>query len=371
MELYYTIHILVFLSCVFEFSRTTIKTKRKIILLWCVFFTLFGGLRWKIGGDWDQYYEHFLNSEWSNIFNYDRYGNGAETLEPGFVFINATIKYIFGQFYWYNLIIVGFIQYTYYKFSFEFSHKYPILMYALLMLLATAYFPVRAGLALGVVYWSYKYIRDRQLKKFLLIICCAGMIHNQCFVILPFYWAGHVKLNLISASIIYILFIIAAKIFQDYFIILSAIIGGDLGDKMLSYTNFETEGFKGASYLGWGLNYFFLFIYFYIRKKCNYKNNLWYNTLINIFITYNGLFIVFSNGMGDLTRLASAFFPAQAILFLFSMNYFLSSPNKNYAKLAILFYILYYSYKITSIGSGYFFESTCIPYKTIFDYNII
>ena len=369
MELYYTIHILLFFSCIFELSRT--KSKKKIIIIfWCIFFTLFGGLRWKIGGDWEQYYNHFQNCEWSNIFNYDRYGNGVETLEPGFVFINATIKYIFGEFYWYNLIIVGFIQYTYYKFTLEFSPKYPILMYAFLMLLASAYFPVRAGLALGVVYWSYKYIRERNLKKFLLIVLCAGMIHYQCFIILPFYWVGHIKLNFLIASIIYLLFIISARLFQEYFIILSAIIGGDIGEKALSYSDFETEGFKGPSYLGWALNYFFLCIYFYIRKRGNYQNDIWYNTLINIFIAYNGLFIIFSSGMGDLTRLASAFFPAQAILFLFSINYF-SSINKKYAKLAILFYILYYSYKITGVGSGYFFESTCIPYKTIFDYNII
>lgn len=68
MELYYAVHIALFISTLFECS--SLKNKQRIMILWCIFFILFGGLRWEIGGDWDQYYEHFQNSSWDNIFIY-------------------------------------------------------------------------------------------------------------------------------------------------------------------------------------------------------------------------------------------------------------------------------------------------------------
>lgn len=57
MELYYAVHIALFISTLFECS--SLKNKQRIMILRCIFFILFGGLRWEIGGDWDQYYEHF------------------------------------------------------------------------------------------------------------------------------------------------------------------------------------------------------------------------------------------------------------------------------------------------------------------------
>ena len=167
MELYTTIHILVFLSCLFEF--TSLKTKKKVIIIWVIFFTLFGGLRWRIGNDWDQYYDHFLYSNWNNIFNYDRYGNGREYLEPLFVFLNTFIKSIFKTFYWYNILICFFIQYSFYKFSLKYSLDNPIMLYAFCMIIVPYYFPVRAALAVVICYWTYRYIKERKFWKFLFI----------------------------------------------------------------------------------------------------------------------------------------------------------------------------------------------------------
>ena len=90
-----------------------------------------------------------------------------------------------------------------------------------------------------------------------------------------------------------------------------------------------------------------------------------------MFLCYNGIFIVFSEGMNDLTRLASIFFPAQAILYFYAIKYFKTKKNKIFTLGVITFYIIYYIYKLRSVGTGPFFESTCIPYKTIFDYPIL
>ncbi len=75
MEIYYTIFILLFSCCFLDFININFRTKRNIIIIWCVFFTLFGGLRWNTGGDFDSYYEIFKSANWDNVFNYYRSGD--------------------------------------------------------------------------------------------------------------------------------------------------------------------------------------------------------------------------------------------------------------------------------------------------------
>lgn len=369
MNLYITIHVLVFLSLFFELF--SLRTKKVVMILWCVFFTLFGGLRWRIGGDWDQYYDHFLFSKWSNIFNYDRYGNGVEILEPGFVFFNVVIKSIFGEFYIYNLILVGFIQFTYYKFCNYFFPKNPILPYCLLMLLASNYFPVRAGLSIGICYWAWMFIKERRLLPYLIIVAAAFMIHQQAIVLLPCYWLGYINLKSKWYLIIYPLIAIFSHILQDYFINITSVLGGSITEKAYGYTQFETEGFKGASYAGWILNYFFLCVYLYIRKVGKLTGDVWFTVLLNSFMIYTAIFMVFQNGMGDLSRLSSIFFPVQCILLISSTIFFINSQKSLVVFFTVMSFIAYYVYKLPDCWSGYYFKQTCVPYKTVFDYNII
>lgn len=188
---------------------------------------------------------------------------------------------------------------------------------------------------------------------------------------LPFYWSGRLKWKFFTATFVYILFVSFGYIFREYIILISSILGGGLFEKLYGYTQYETIEDSGPSIAGWILNYFFLIIYFYVRKKNRLEKDFWYNSLITMFLCYNGIFIIFSEGMSDLTRLASVFFPAQAILYFYSIKYFKGQKNQILSYGVIIFYILYYLYKLRSVGAGPYFESTCIPYKTIFDYPIL
>ena len=371
MELYYIIFILVLFSCIFEKASSILK--KRIIIVWCIFFTLFGGFRWKIGGDWDQYYEHFLYSSWSNIFNYDRYGDGRETLEPGFVFINVLLKTLFGQFYMYNLIVCAFTQYTFYKFCYRFAPQCPILMYAYLMILVGNYFPVRAGLSLTVAFWSYQYIEKRNLKNFLITTAIASSIHYQCLILLPFYWLNKIRFNFFSFSILYAAFVIFGYVFQDYFIALTLLSDGDIAEKAYHYTQYETIGKTGANYASWGLNYILImvYLYFYQKNEKSLSNPEWIKVLVNMSIAHSCIYIVFSEGMGDLTRLANLLTPAKAILFVMCYSFFIKSKYTIIRFITFVYVFGYLAYQVTKTCDWYFFEEANVPYKTIFDYQFL
>lgn len=369
MDLYYIIFSLVFASCIFEFSKR--NTKKCVLIIWCIFFTIFGGIRWKTGGDWYQYYEHFLYSSWDNIFNYDRYGDGREQLEPGFVFLNTLIKSVFGEFYIYNTILCAFIQYTYYKMCYKFTPNYPILMYAYLMINSSSYFPVRSWIALAIAYWGYIYIKEQNLKRYIIIVILATLIHNQCILFLPFYWVGRIRFNYLSFTLLYLILIVFSYLFQDYITMFALSMEGNIAEKLYHYTQFETEGKAGANYMSWALNYFLIIAYIYYRECVKLHKDTWINTLLVMSIAHSCIYIVFSGGMGDLTRLAILFLPAKAILFVICFTYFSKGKSFVLKSISTSFLIAFMIYRLTQLCSWYYFEDANVPYKTVFDYNLL
>lgn len=367
MSVYYTIFTLLLLCCLFEFSKS-IRLKRNIIIIWCVFFTLFGGLRWNTGGDFEQYYYHFKQSNWNNIFEYYRYGD--RKMEFGFMFVNVLIKTLFSKFYIYNLIITAFIQFSYYKFCRYFFSNTPIIIFAILMIMSSNYFAVRAGLSVAVVYWAYRYIKEQKLLPFLIIILIASSIHNQCLIMIPFYWIGKIRLNNIVAIVILLSFSSLAYVVQNYVSLLSLSIGGSIGDVAYHYSQRNVGGHvtKGISTLL--MNLFFLINYLYVRKSAMLRNDSFYNTLLNMFLVYVGMYMIFTEEMGEFSRLAGLLFPAQGLLLTYSIIYYSKSKTKIVRYTAMLFFILYYSYKISGYCDGYYFEEVNVPYKSIYDYNI-
>ena len=374
MEIYYCFHLLMLCACVFEIKSS--KTTKKYVMLSLMIVTIiFGGLRWKVGGDWYQYLEHFQYSNWSNIFSYQRRADGT-MLEPLFVFINVLIKTIFGTFWMYNVCVVSFIQIVYYKLSWKFFPQHPLLFYSFLMILIPNYFPVRAGLSIGVSYLAYIYLYERKIVKYLIVIFAAFMIHKQCIVIFPLFWVAYFRkwLTIPSFIALFAAFALLGAVLQDWTVLLSSSIGGDTGDLAYHYTQYQNEGHSQRlnSYVGWGLNFFFLLVYLFVMKKENKDKDRWYITMLIAFILYNGITMAFTEGMGELARLSRLFVLAQVYLFVNAMVYFLSKKRTTHIKyFAVLFFVLYYFYRISQVGKGFYFEMTCLPYKTIFDYFLI
>ncbi len=366
MTFYYTLYA-VFLAFIFVELSPSFRLKKRLMICWSIFFVIYGGIRWNTGGDWDQYYSHFLYSNWNNIFNYDR--NGNETLEPGFVFLNALIKSIFKEYYFFNIFTLAVIEYGIYKFCIKFGQNHPWIPFIMFNL--GVLFPVRAGLSLGVCYLAFLKIKERKLVQFLIILGIAFLIHNQCIALLPLYWLGKLKIKDCYILVLYVFFAISTALLQDVFILLSLTIGGNVAEKAYMYTQIETEGFKGASYMGWVLNFFFLCVYLYVGKKTKVRDSEWYNLLINGFLVYMLIMFAFQDGMGDLARLSSLYFPVQVILFTNAFCYFTNQARGVYGLLAVCFVVAYFIYKWSGICDGYYFKDNTVPYKTIFDYNMI
>lgn len=377
MEIYVCLHILFFFSLLFEI-KSSLKTKKRVMLMWCIVITLFSGLRWGIGPDWEQYYNHFQRSDWGNIFNYDRYENGTHKLEPGFVFINVFTKLFFGKYYWFNLLVSIFMQFTFYKFSICFSPRRPLMMFLFLTIArGTGYFAVRSGIALIFIFWAFRYVKERNLKKYLLSVGLATLIHTQAIIFFPVYFLGRLKINLKIGLLLFFISACLGYIVRDYIQILAIVMGnsGEVGSYLTVYTSSQTLNYDDVtlSLSTIGLNLFFLIVFFWLRKIRNLRTDYFYTVLLYCFLINISFIMVFrEGGMGDLTRLSSLFYPATIILIIDSVNYLTNeNANRILKYFALLFFIAYTLYKLPDAWTGVWFDDFYCPYKTIFDYNYI
>lgn len=362
MELYIFIHVLVVLSTFFELQHNQ-KIKRSVIVIWCVFFILFGGLRWETGNDWAQYLGHFNKVDWSNWINYDRYGDGRFTLEPGFLLLNLIIKTLFGTFWAYNLIVVAFLEFTFYKFAYNHSSAHPILLYALIHS-SFVYFPVRAGIALGVCYWAYRFIKERKLVKFLLCVSIAYFIHNQCIFLVPFYWIGIIHLNKYFCIVLCVIAAATGFIFQDSLVALSLLLGDSVEDRIQAYVDWQTIEDDSLN-LAIAITYFInLLVFLYVRETTEMKNSNWYNCLFNCYLCYILLYFIFVNGLSDLVRLQDVLCPGYYIIYAVSIVKLATHRNVTIARLIILMLLAINLRQAMYVG-GVFAEHTCVPYQTI------
>ena len=184
MFIYLLIYIPLLLFAYLDFNpQIEFKTKRKVLIAFVVVFTLFWGLRWEIGTDWEQFLNVYEKSSWDNIFSFKRTKTGESVMDYGYMFINAVFHET-GMPYTVFLLATGLvIQLCYFDLCTRFTN-YPILAYILLMNVGMP-FPVRQSLSLAIALWSIRFVFEKKYLKFVLVALAATLIHKGSAIIFP------------------------------------------------------------------------------------------------------------------------------------------------------------------------------------------
>lgn len=371
MEIFLFSYLFLFASCIFE--NSTLIVKKKVLFFWMIYFTLLGGLRWDCGFDWEQYYGYFKEVKWGidNIMNFTRPGVQESPLEPGFVLLNLIVKTLFGEYWMFNVIMGFFVQYSYYRFCLEFSPRRPIMMYVLIIGMGvTSYTFVRTGLAVAICYWGYVYVRDRQLRKFILVVLAGSLVHRQVLAFLPFYWMGKFQLKWWVYIGAYVMCMFLYVALQDYITLFITLMesDSDIAARLQMYTN-EDVGINGTeiSYFKWIMYLGMLCFFIYVRKLFNLGENEWYNCILAGFFIIIVSITLFTEGMSTLGRVTAPYKPARTLLIMFAVNEFLKYKKTKYKLMA---YFLFWGMCVFNIYkdlTAHTFHEYYIPYTTIFD----
>ena len=285
MLIYIIVYSILIFACFFDTKKFSYKRKKIVLVFLIIILTLFKGLRWETGTDWEQYYDVFCEAEWSNIFLLMR-ATGTP-MEFGYVFVNVLSKNIYENYTLFLIITNLFILISYYSFSFKYS-KYPIIVFTTI-LFSTNFFPVRQDLAISILLYAYHYLIIRKTKIFFILIFIATCIHNASFVFGILYFLRKFHFTLIKTYIILISCILLSTLASKVISLLisySTFIPPVIAAKLQAYSYLEAnDGLSQKGVAAIILVFIFVTLSIFYTNYLKMRNETEKLQYVNIFLT--------------------------------------------------------------------------------------
>lgn len=322
-------------------------------------FLLLSSLRWENGTDWESYYLFYTyHIDSDEIF----IGN----MEPGFTIMNSFNSFF--KNYTVQLTSVAICSIIPIALCIRNYSVYPCFSLFIWFCISFAgIFSVRQNIAIAIFVLSWKFIEQKNLKKFILCILLASTFHVSALITLPVYYIWHKKITLKTNIIIVIVFSFISFILGEMISKAMLLIGGEyIRTKLEFYLNNADENFN-SSYSMHQVLYrgiinrsfvFFPLILLLNRKRLIDKR---VNAFLNLY-TYS--FILFllvtplSMALGRLCMFTD-------IVQLFIIPYIFNLKFNRFSRLyIILFLILYFLFRFNGIIYNY--KEVYIPFNFVF-----
>lgn len=188
------------------------------------------------------------------------------------VFVECGINYR-----WWLIIIAALFCFSIYFIVYKYSSNI-FLSYIMLISLGYFYFSLsglRQTVALSIILFSYKYLKNRNFKKFFLIVIFASLFHASAIIFLLIYPISNMKVDFKSIIIILFFLIIAYTCKYQIIKILSFM---NIGDKYSYYIDSGTTLTISGFLIQFSI-YLFCLKYKKDLIKLNKKNVILYNLL--------------------------------------------------------------------------------------------
>ncbi len=367
MFIYYLIYIPFILCGILDTKNLSKPRKEKICYFWAGILTLFWGLRWKCGTDWDQFHDDFYLLTFKNMFSFDR--GMSEPLEPGYAFLNAFLHELGFGYTVFLLLFSFFILFIYAKFCLKYS-SYPIMSFIYLVISLGVFFPGRQALATAIPLLGMKYVFEGSLKSFMKFMCfvvIASTIHTSALCTILFFPLARLKFSLKSLTA-FVVGILVFILFIPQFIefALSQLTGIPLiAVRLASYSN--TVSSMGEDFSTRGLMSYSLTVFFLLSCLINkyYKsNNKTVRFFFSGFLVQESIRYAFAETMRDLLRLEAYFHPFSAVLICDIIG---KGIGRKGSLLLRIFFVILMVYYIHKMLNGVF-KIAYVPYNTILFY---
>ena len=334
---------LIFLS-----SKTDKKARKKVFAsLGLAIPILISALRYNVGTDFSTYVDMYNAIKNSNI-------NIVEGLFSFVCKIGIALGNVQYMFAIYSILTIIFI----YK-ALEYNKdRYSISLCFFLYLFfyfATSFNLIRQALAVAIVFYSYRYLTEKNLKKFIFWVLIASLAHKTALVFLPLYFIVPKNKEKISKTqvvqVISIMIII--MIVLNFDALLQYITNFNMFEKYTIYTNSVQAENKSLI-----LKLFLLSIFLYFMKQLKAyegKNNIY------IILYIIGVILEFTGFFSPFIKRIAMYFTISDIYLISCLPKIFNKKDRNIILLAIISYAIIFF-------TIYFYikeQSNVIPYTTI------
>lgn len=344
----------------FTFLESASKKYKYGMLLSFILLFIFISIRYDFGNDYEGYLYNFnrINSLG------DIKGSQFINLETGWIFLTRTFKDLGFQY------LVAFLSLLYciiiYFFIRNVLEKKYLFLGLLCFLLNSGIFLInlsamRQTLALILFLFSIKFIIERKIILYVLIIYLASLFHGSAIILLPLYFIRYFKLNK-TLNIIYFVVYLSFFFISDKFVDIIKVIILFIKPAYAIYTedenNVKTVIGSGSGVIFSSIN-FILLLYFSSREKFENKYLEISIKLIVIFF----ILMPFALSIGMIGRVNFYF----SFFTIFMIPYIYVKIKHLYLKKLFLFLnLLLLIYGLNQFFNSDIYKEKFNDYKTIF-----
>lgn len=309
-------------------------------------------LRYGIGQDYFYTYVPIFEAV-KNVGTY-------QGVEVGYILLNQLVL-LFTDDYAFIFILTSFLYYIFiYKAILDNSKDITLSVF---ILFGSCFFfyamnVTRQSIVIAIFMFSIKYIKERKLVKYMILILLASLIHKIALIFIPIYFIGRFKLDLKKIIILSIIVIIGAT-FISLFI--TRILDGT---KYENYINGIYSVNKNTSMISPIINSTTLILCLYYKKKDKKKGIE--DDELNILTNIHAIAFLCSLLLGTIPMLERVFINFYHVQIL-TIPLLLSKEERKDVKL--LMYILY----ILGFSANFIYSvgikngNKVLPYRTILD----
>ena len=190
------LYIVFFIFCIA--AENSSKTQKNVFLaITLVAVSLMAGYRdvafWP---DTPGYRAAFLSNT-PSFSNYVFGSNPPDYQDKGFFFLSVLIKTLTSDWVAYATIIAFIGLWILIKGINKYS-MFPLFAFALYMsrfMFGRQFIQIRAGVSIAIVFWGMQYVAKRDLKRYLVVIFVASLLHMSAWIALPAYFLHKIKLK--------------------------------------------------------------------------------------------------------------------------------------------------------------------------------
>lgn len=311
--IYYSIFVTLFVAAfIFDFCKFG-QNKIQQTIFWIFAFIIFllAAFRYETGYDYVSYKNMFafINNSSENMVNLSNEIN----IEIGFIFLMRLFKY-----HSFNLFIIfisflAIIPKIYFIYKIDKNKFLMLFCYFSSIFLTYDMGIIRQGISLSIILFSIKYLLNKNIFKFLLIVIIASLFHSTSLIFIFIYILKDKKF-----STKFYLLILVISLFIPFFLNTSSLITslsffkGIIQTKTTYYTNYYEQTsiilslFKRVIIM-------VVFIYYSKYKKNNYDRIFWLS--INAYILSIVFMSIFNNVAIIATRGTVSLYMFQIICF--------------------------------------------------------
>lgn len=310
MTPYIFVIILVIFPVIIEYLSYNFKYDQKCTWLLLLILVLFAGTRFETGNDWYEYTKVFSNIPSIDTFITNPVVFGMFRMEPGYILLNSIIKTLGGSIDAVFFVSVAFtiiVLFCVFK-RYSFFCALAVMLYMRYGYLQTNMMFVRQGIAISILFFSYKYIILRRPVKFFLSVFIATMFHSSAILSVCFYFIIYREYS----NFIIILSIIVSLClsFIDISQALAKILPGFISNSILAYSESEMWGEMGGKFSFGLLEKIVIALLCIVYRKQLNKNhyfNIYFNLFVLSIICYFAFFqmYVFQQRLSMLLQIAT------------------------------------------------------------------